>query len=232
MTAPKERRSFVRLPREQRMREIEAAARECFARHGFDAAPINEIASLAGISEGSIYNFYNTKRDLLHTILETWYQAMIDDFRAGLESVTGARERLHIVIRQHLVSIHESPDLCRLFYSEVRNAPDYHTTRLYQMNREYTRVVTEIVSAGIGSGELRPDTSVALVRDVVFGGVEHRVSGFLAGRADLDCDRLAAQITSLVFDGVARRVDDAGPLGTLVERLESAVEKLERRGES
>ena len=68
MSVAPEKRSFVRLPREKRMRDIEKAARLVFSQHGFDAAPVNEIAAEAGISEGSIYKFYTNKRDLLHTI--------------------------------------------------------------------------------------------------------------------------------------------------------------------
>lgn len=224
--APK--RSVVRLPREQRMREIEAAARNVFSMRGYHAASINEIAREAGVSEGAIYKFYATKLDLLHTILRDWYQGMIADFKAKLEGVAGARAQIHVVVWQHLKSIKEHPELCRLFYSEVRSAADYYTTELHEMNREYTGVLVEILKDGIASGELRPDISISLVRDVIFGGIEHRVSGFLMNRGTFDFDEVALQLSDMVYAGIAARTDAATQdLAALVQRLERAADRLD-----
>lgn len=227
MTAGPERRSFVRLPREQRMRDIETAAREVFARHGFDAAPINEIASLAGISEGTIYKFYASKRDLLHTILKSWYEGMIAEFKSKLSGIEDTRSRLHVIIWQHLKSIKDNPDLCRLFYAEVRSANDYYSSDLYQMNREYTQVLTDVVRTGIERGEIRRDISIALVRDVIFGGVEHRVSGFLLGRSDFDLDEMATQFSEMVFAGIATPAEAAPDIDALLKRLEKVADRLD-----
>ncbi len=229
MITKTDKRSFVRLPREQRMRDIETAARSVFSQHGFEAAPINEIAAKAGISEGSIYKFYANKRDLLHTILKSWYQQMIADYKAKLEGVEGTRAQLHIVIWQHLKSIKDNPDLCRLFYSEVRNAQDYYATDLYQLNREYTRVLMEILKDGISVGDIRPDVSMALVRDMIFGGVEHHVNAFLMNRGNFNNDSVAKQLSDMIYAGIAMRTSPpARDLETLVERLEGVADRLDR----
>ncbi|MDF1748304.1 MAG: TetR/AcrR family transcriptional regulator [Alphaproteobacteria bacterium] len=230
MSVAPEKRSFVRLPREKRMRDIEKAARMVFSQHGFDAAPVNEIAAEAGISEGSIYKFYTNKRDLLHTVLRTWYLGMIDDFKAKLEGIEGTRARIHIVIWQHLKSIKESPDLCRLFYSEVRNAPDYYSTELYDMNREYTRVLMGILAKGMAEGDIRTDTSPALVRDVIFGGIEHHVTAYLMNRGDFDYEVVAQQLSRLVFCGIAAdKPEPRQDLDRLIERLEQVTDRLDQK---
>lgn len=228
MSMSTEKRSFVRLPREQRMREIEAAARKVFAKHGFDAAAINEIAGEAGVSEGAIYKFYSSKRDLLHTILRAWYLGMIEEFIAKLEGIEGTHARIHIVIWQHLKSIKENPDLVRLFYSEVRNAQEYFSTDLYEMNRAYTQVLMEILADGVERGELRDDVSMALVRDVIFGGIEHRVASYLYGRSNFDPDVVARQLSDMVFAGIATRPQETSDLGSLIERLERVANRLDK----
>lgn len=229
MSANPDKRSFVRLPREQRMRDIENAARKVFSQHGFDATPINAIAGEAGVSEGSIYKFYTSKRELLHTILKAWYLGMIDEFKAKLEGVQGTRARLHIVVWQHLKSIKENPDLCRLFYTEVRSAPDYYATDLYQLNRDYTRVLLMILKTGIAAGDIRPDVSLALVRDMIFGGIEHHVTAFLIGRGDFDLDGIARQLSDIVYTGIAAEIPTPPKdLESLIERLESVADRLDR----
>jgi len=227
MGAVAEKRNHVRLPRSQRMREIEAAAREVFARQGFNDAPVSEIARSAGVSEGAIYKFYANKRELLHAILTGWYGGIIAAFHDRLESVRGTRARLHAVIWQHLKSIEESPDLCRLFYSEVRSAPGYHSSELHRCNREYTRVLTGILEDGVAAGDIRPDVSVALVRDMVFGGIEHHVTAFLAGRGGLDRERVAAEMTRMVLSGIAPPAEEPAVLESVVDRLEMITARLE-----
>ncbi|WP_416899926.1 MAG: TetR/AcrR family transcriptional regulator [Minwuia sp.] len=222
-----EKRSYVRMPREARMREIESAARTVFAQHGFNDAPISEIARRAGVSEGAIYKFYANKRELLHTILAAWYRGMIDDFIAKLEGVEGTRARLHVVIWQHLKSIRENPDLCRLFYSEVRSAPDYYATELYRINRDYTRVLLEILQTGMALGDIRADISPPLVRDVIFGGIEHRVTGYLAERGSFDHEAVAAQLSEMVFAGIAARPPATSGLAAVVSRLETVADRLD-----
>jgi len=230
MSAIGERRSFVRLPRAQRMRDIETAARAIFARHGFEAAPINEIAAAAGISEGTIYKFYASKRELLHTILKGWYLGMIAEFRTKLSGIEETRSRLRIVVWQHLASIKKNPDLCQLFYTEVRNTADYYKSDLYLLNREYTQVLMEIVKTGMARGEIRADISPALLRDMIFGGIEHRVTGYLLGRSDLDVDLVAGQLSEMLFAGIEVRHELPSDLDAVVQRLERVAERLNGGG--
>ncbi|WP_169054294.1 TetR/AcrR family transcriptional regulator [Nitratireductor sp. XY-223] len=230
MTTATAKRSFVRLPREQRMREIEAAAREVFSQRGYDAASMTDIAKRAGVSEGSIYKFYTNKRDLLLTVIRTWYQSMIDEFMEKLSGVEGTRAQLQTVIWQHLKSIKANPDLCRLFFLEVRSADDYFDSDLFHLNRDYTHVLMDIIQGGIDRGEIRPDISIPLVRDMVFGGIEHRVSGFLVNRGDFDHDETANQLTDMVMAGMAAPAKTPNGLEALVERLERVADRFDGPG--
>ena len=54
-----------RLPRRQREAQILDAATRVFASKGYRAATTREIAAEAGVSEGTIYNYFDSKYDLL-----------------------------------------------------------------------------------------------------------------------------------------------------------------------
>jgi AcrR family transcriptional regulator len=68
------------LPRAQRVGDIEAAARVVFSRRGFAAASIAEIAAEAGVAEGTIYKFFDSKRHLVVRVIEGWYDGMLAEF--------------------------------------------------------------------------------------------------------------------------------------------------------
>lgn len=209
------------------MGEIEAAARTVFARNGFRDASIAEIAQLAGIVDGAIYKYYAGKRELLLIILRHWLVEMIEQMRGKLDGVTGTRARLNALIWQQLKIIHENPDLCRLHFAEVRDQADYHGSELYGLERDVTAILLGVLEEGVANGDLRSEVPIRVIRDAIFGGIQHNVAAFLAGRGRLDCDAVATSLTSLVFDGVGKPNLGAEATGAIVSRLERTVHRLE-----
>ena len=67
--------AFEKIPEDKRENIRTVAAAE-FARHGFKAANINVIAKKAGISIGSMYNYFNSKEDLFLTVIDYGYQVL------------------------------------------------------------------------------------------------------------------------------------------------------------
>lgn len=86
---------------EQRRQEILQAAARVFARRGFHGARTREIAAEAGVAEGTIYNYYRSKRDLLIGLIE---RIIADSLPALLEGVKtdDPRALLAAVIRDRL----------------------------------------------------------------------------------------------------------------------------------
>ena len=208
------------------MADILSAAREVFSEHGFEAASIAEIAQRVGISEPAVYKYFKSKRHLLLSVIREWYREMIAENREKLDGVQGIRERVQLLVWQHLKTIRDASDLCRLFYAEVRSRPDYVGSELHQLNREATQLLTSVLQEGVAAGVLRPDLPVRLVRDLVYGGIEHHVAAFLAGKGQLDCDRIANDLTSLVFDGLGANPARSDPDPAL-QRLERVTKRLE-----
>jgi TetR/AcrR family fatty acid metabolism transcriptional regulator len=90
------------------------------------------------------------------------------------------------------------------------------------------------VREGIDAGELRGDIPLRLVRDMIYGCVEHRTWAYLRGEGEFDPNHTADAIVDLVLRGLeqasAKTVEPGGP--TLALRLEEAVERLEKLGAS
>jgi len=220
-------RKIVRLGREQRVAEILHAARDVFCEKGYEAAAVAEIAARLGIVEGTIYKYFESKRELLLKVLEHWYEEMFGDYERDLAGVAGARQRLRLLIWRHLRTVREFPLLCRLMFREVRAEQDYHGSVLYARNRRYTQFLVDVLKEGVEAGEFRGDIPLSLLRDMVYGGIEHHAWNFICGRGDLDVDRIAEQITLIVCDGVASR-HPAADLGRQTQRLSQIADRIER----
>jgi AcrR family transcriptional regulator len=128
-------RVIVRLPREDRIRDILAAAKDVFCRRGFVDASIGEIATQAGVAQGTIYKFFDSKRDLVLAVLRDWYESMVATFKADLPAIHGTQNKLRFIVRRHLQSLMDNPDLCRLCANEVRNSGDNYQSEIFDLNR-------------------------------------------------------------------------------------------------
>jgi len=227
------RRQVFRLSRERRVSDIMAAARSVFREKGYEDAPLSEIAERANVVEGSIYRYFENKRDLLVKVIEDWYESMLADYDQQLSGIQGTRNRLRFMIWRHLKTIHEEPALCDLMFQFLRTGRDYSHTGVYELNREYTRRTLDIVNEGIAAGELRGDVPLRLVRDMIYGCIEHRTWAYLRGEGSFDPDATADAITDLVLSGLQKRAPEApSQQPDIAARLERAVERLERLGDA
>lgn len=210
--------------RAERSQAILAAAREVFCQHGFEAATVATIATRIGVVEGTVYKYFESKRALLLAVLEGWYQQLVADHARDLAGVTGTRARLRLLIWRHLRTVAESPRLCGLMFREVRGEHDYPGSRLHQLNREYTDLLLGVLREGVDAGEIRADIPLPLLRDMVFGGIEHYTWTFRRDGGELAVDATADHIHALLWDGIAA---DTGGLQQSTERLAQLVDRLE-----
>lgn len=220
-------RKIVRLGREQRVTEILRVAQDVFCEKGYEATAVAEIAARMNIVEGTIYKYFESKRELLLKVLEHWYEEMFGDYERDLAGINGARQRLRLLVWRHLRSVRDYPLLCRLMFREVRSEEDYHCSELHAKNRRYTQFLVGVVEEGAREGVFRSDVPPALLRDLVYGGIEHHAWNYLCGRGGLDIDRIADQIVAVICEGIAAGLAPED-LGRETQRLSKIVDRMER----
>jgi AcrR family transcriptional regulator len=221
------RRQVSRLPAERRISDIMLAARVVFTEKGYNDALISDIAERAGVVEGSIYRFFTNKRDLLVRVVEHWYEEMLARDDEQFASVRGTWNKIRFIIHHHLLSIRREPALSRLVFQELRPDPDYRKTHLFQLNQTYTHRIIDVVKAAVADGELRADVSPSLVRDMIYGCIEHRTWAFLRNEGDFEIDDTADGITDIVYRGLVAQQTAHDPASSTVARLEHVAARLE-----
>ncbi len=222
----------TRQPREKRLADILAAARAVFRERGYDDTSITEIAQRAGLVEGSIYRFFDSKRELLLRVVELWYEEVLADYDHQLAGVRGLWNRLRFMIWHHLKSIHENPELVSIFFRQIRVSPDYLNSPVHELNRRYTRHVLEIVESGIASGELWRELPLVIVRDLIYGCIEHHTWRYVSGVGNFDPEATADMITDVVYRSFANHSAESAGLARLeatMMRLEKSVDRLNGR---
>jgi TetR/AcrR family transcriptional regulator, fatty acid metabolism regulator protein len=221
------RRQVNRLPPERRIADIMTAAKAVFTEKGYDEALISDIAERAGVVEGSIYRFFTNKRALLVRVIEHWYEEMLARDTEQFAGVRGSWNQIRFIVHHHLMSIRREPALSRLVLQEFRPDPGYRNTRLFQLNQTYVHRVIDVIKEAVANGEFRSNVSPGLIRDMIYGCIEHRTWAFLRNEGDFDAEETADSITDIVYRGLAIDKGTEEPMTGIVSRLEDVATRLE-----
>jgi AcrR family transcriptional regulator len=205
--APRRRR----LPKEERWDEILAVAEQVFSERGYDQATVAEVARRAGVVEGNVYRHVKSKRELLARVISEWYSRKNTELEQELQHIASVRSRLRFLIAAHLRALRDSPGLMRLIIRELRTSDTEFRAIVGQLNRTYTSHMRDAIQRGVDSGEFKPGIPVRLVRDMIFGGIEHHATRYLMGEGVLDVESTADQILAVLLNGV--QAEPAPPAG-------------------
>lgn len=140
---------------------IRAAALALFARHGFAAVSMRQIAGQVGVQAGALYLYTPDKETLLFDLLK----GHMDDLIAAWEAEPkgeGPRARLESFVRFHIRFNLERSDAVFLSYMELRNLGPENFARIELLRRDYEDRLEAILRDGVGQGVFAaPDTKVA-----------------------------------------------------------------------
>jgi hypothetical protein len=156
---------------------------------------------------------------------------MFGDYAEDLRGIHGTRARLQFLIWRHLRTLRDNPAFCRLTFNEFRVEKDYHGSTLQSLNRRYTELLVQVLQEGIDSGEIRSGLPATLLRDMIYGGIEHHAWPYLCGHGSLDIDSIAEQVTGLLWQGIPQKLSESN-LHTETQRLSELAARLEQKLDS
>src|SRR3546814_19011747 len=85
---------------------------------------------------------------------------------------------------------------------ELRPDPDYKNLRLYRLNRAFVSGVMQVLKEAHAKGEIDGALSLPLLRDMLFGAIEHQPWAFLRAEGDFSVDENTDGLTAVVCRGM------------------------------
>jgi AcrR family transcriptional regulator len=213
------RRSGARLPPDERFTAILAAARVVLAAKGYESTVLADIAREAGIVEGTIYRYFDNKRELLAKVAELWFDEKLSEDLHVVSIPTTRGKLRHLAVRT-LSIIRSDPVLSRFILMEMRPDPNYRFSPFFELNRRFTHDVVEVCRQAIERGEFSADVPATLLRDLFFGCIEHRTWAFLRGEGEFSVEHVAEGIADVICRGMTVRPQQPSELDVIAARLE------------
>lgn len=189
-------------------RQILDAAVRVFARQGFHATRVSDIADEAGVAYGLVYHYFRSKDEVLGELfVERWsllLAAIEETDRAG----GSARERLAAVAGFIVESYRHDPELMKVIIVEVtRAANSFGRTHLPEIRRAYESIA-KIVADGQEAGEFRRDVTPLFASMAFYGAIEQLLTGWIFDvipAADTSFDDAKDLLVTTICDGLEPR---------------------------
>jgi TetR/AcrR family fatty acid metabolism transcriptional regulator len=189
-------------------RQILDAAVRVFARQGFHATRVSDIADEAGVAYGLVYHYFRSKDEVLNELfVERWsllLTAIDEADRAGGPH----RERLLAVASFIVDSYRHDPELMKVIIVEVtRAANSFGRTHLPEIRQAYEGIA-KIVSDGQEAGAFRGDISPLFASMTFYGAIEQLLSGWifdLIPASDTSFDDAKDLLVTTICDGLEPR---------------------------
>ena len=171
---------------------IRSAAIRAFAKKGYHACRVSDIAEEAGVAYGLVYHYFGSKEAVLETVFRETWQLMLTAIQAVEELGEPAPEQIRKVAAMVLRTWRDDPDLVRVLVREVTRSP--------QLQNEIGEIVLafkaleRIVERGKAEGSFRADLDARLAATMVYGTLEEILTGWVMGQLpDSDEDVAAAE---------------------------------------
>ena len=159
---------------------LESAVR-VFARQGFHACRVSDIADEAGVAYGLVYHYFASKDEVLDTLfLERW-GVMLALIREVDSKPLPIREKLGAIASFIIDSYRHDPDVMKVIIVEVtRAANSFGQTHLAEIRTAYD-LISEIVAKAQAEGAIRPEIESRFAAMVFYGAIEQLLTGWIFG---------------------------------------------------
>ncbi|MBG6216543.1 AcrR family transcriptional regulator [Arthrobacter sp. CAN_A6] len=190
----------LRLPRDERRRQLLNAAHEVFVVHGYHGAAMDDIAEAAKVSKPVLYQHFPGKRELYLALLESHLAALTALLVDAMRSTEDNKLRVHATMRAYFQFIAQDSQAHRLvFESDVSNDPDV-SGRLEEFNAHFANSIAGIIAE---------DTQLSLVEATLLGRglagmAQVSARYWLETDGSLDIDSASELIYRLAWRGISR----------------------------
>ncbi len=144
---------------------IRSSALRLFARHGYAAVSMRQIAGEVGVQAGALYTYIPDKQTLLHDLMESHMLRLLDLWQD--DPAADPLSRLERFVRFHISDILEHGDAVFLSYMELRNLSPENHRKISSLRRKYEDVLEIILHDGQAAGVMRIEdtrlTAMALI---------------------------------------------------------------------
>ena len=187
----------TRLPAPERRRQLLDTALRVFAREGYHAASMNDVAEAAGVTKPVLYQHFESKRELYLELLSAVGGRLEGAIAAATDDAGGPRQQVEAGLRAYFRFVADEREAFLLLFAGGARADEEFVAVGRKVEASIARFVAEIIAV-----EGLDDAQRTLLAHGVVGAAEGASRLWLTHPDAIDPAALADQVAALVWAGL------------------------------
>ncbi|MGH3520773.1 MAG: TetR/AcrR family transcriptional regulator [Haloechinothrix sp.] len=184
-------------------RRLMAAALESFAVRGYHATTTRDIAAAAGMSPAALYVHFPSKAAVLFALSRSGHEKGLAMVRSAASGAGSPAERMRVLVAEFVAWHAREHRGARVIQYELNALPEQEFAVVAELRRQTERVVRDLITEGIATGEFTvPDVKTA-ARAVLSLSID--VARWYSDGAGQSPDQLGGQYAALVLPMLGSR---------------------------
>lgn len=153
----------------KRKTQIIKAAIKLFSQKGFTATTTKEIAKKAGISEGTIFRYYKTKKDILLYMIDYLTQQNLQNYLKDLETGADPKTALKQMLKTHYRLIVANSDIFKIILYEMQFHKDLKQKFYKDIAQNMLKDITQTLTKLNPDKKIDPNIRAQAILGIFFG---------------------------------------------------------------
>src|SRR5437016_1326209 len=179
------------------------AATRVFARNGYFNSKVADIARAAGVADGTVYLYFKSKEEILHSIFDRSVDEAIADARKRLKNLDDPREKLRRIALLHLERLGADRDLAVVFQVELRGSTKFMEEFSAAGFAEYLALIRTTFEEGQRAGVFRRDLNAKVVSKILFGALDEMATNWILSKRRYKLAPMADEVMDIFLNGVS-----------------------------
>ena len=202
MLKPARHGSTMRAVVTDKREAILLAATKVFAGKGYFSSKVADIAAEAGIADGTVYLYFKSKDEILHSIFDRAMADFIAEGRRELAAIDGPAAKLARIAELHLEKLGADRDMAVVFQVELRGSTKFMQEFSAAGFGEYLDIIRQTIVDGQKSGVFRDDIKPIVAAKIIYGALDEMVTNWVLSKKSYPLPPMAGEVLKLFFGGV------------------------------
>ena len=185
--------------------KILQGAVKVFATHGFYNSKVSQIASAAGVADGTIYLYFKSKDDILIQLFTATMAEIIERQETALRGIEAPIARLRVFMEVHFQAISESAALAEVLTVELRSSSKFMRGADMHLFGRYLSIIARIVADGQEAGVFTSEANPRLVARMLFGAMDELALQWAMDERRDEAAEACRQTVGVFLDGLTKR---------------------------
>ena len=178
------------------------AAIKVFAVKGYFNSKVADIAGQAGIADGTVYLYFKSKEEVLHSIFDRAMSEFIDEGKREIELIAAPEDRIRRIAKLHLEKLGSDRDMAIVFQVELRGSTKFMQEFSAAGFSEYLDIIRQTIEDGQNAGVFRNDIKPIVCAKILYGALDEMVTNWILSKRSYPLAPMADEVLRIFFGGV------------------------------